>query len=54
MVRVRAGEMIVVPAGIDHKPFAQRPCSVLLVEPAGTVNTGNAGGEHTAPADDWI
>ncbi len=53
-VRLRPGEMIVVPAGMEHKPFAETSCSVLLIEPAGTVNTGDTGGDRTAPADDWI
>lgn len=52
--RVRAGEMIVVPRGVEHKPAAAGLCHVLLLEPAGTVNTGDAGGEKTAPADVWI
>src|SRR5215213_10142261 len=39
-VALRAGEMFVVPRGTEHKPFAARECAILLVEPAGTVNTG--------------
>jgi len=41
-VVVRAGEMIVVPRGIEHRPVADAECAVLLFEPAGMVNTGNA------------
>jgi mannose-6-phosphate isomerase-like protein (cupin superfamily) len=52
--RVRTGEMIVVPRGVEHKPAAEDVCHVLLLEPAGTVNTGDHGGERTAPADVWI
>jgi mannose-6-phosphate isomerase-like protein (cupin superfamily) len=37
-----AGQMIVVPRGVEHKPFAPDECSVLLFEPAGTLNTGDA------------
>lgn len=48
------GEMFVVPRGVEHRPVAQSECAVLLIEPAGTVNTGDAGGEMTAPADTWI
>ena len=36
------GQMIVVPRGVEHKPFAPDECSVLLFEPAGTLNTGDA------------
>lgn len=53
-VSLSGGEMLVVPKGVEHKPYAAGQCSVLLVEPAGTVNTGEAGGEMTAPADAWI
>jgi mannose-6-phosphate isomerase-like protein (cupin superfamily) len=53
-VEVGSGEMIVVPRGIEHKPRAADECQVLLVEPAGTVNTGDAGGELTSEADVWI
>ena len=40
--RVAAGEMIVVPRGMEHKPFVEHPCEVLLFERRGLVNTGNA------------
>jgi mannose-6-phosphate isomerase-like protein (cupin superfamily) len=53
-VTLKAGEMFVVPRGKEHKPFAESECRVLLIEPAGTVNTGEAGGEKTAPQDAWI
>jgi mannose-6-phosphate isomerase-like protein (cupin superfamily) len=53
-VPVGAGELIVVPRGVEHKPAAEGVCYVLLLEPAGTVNTGDRGGERTAPADAWI
>jgi mannose-6-phosphate isomerase-like protein (cupin superfamily) len=52
-VRLKAGEMYVVPRGVEHKPEAVRECRIMLVEPAGTVNTGDAGGTLTAQ-DDWI
>ena len=48
------GELCVVPKGIEHRPVAMLECSVLLVEPRGVVNTGEAGGELTAPNDAWI
>jgi mannose-6-phosphate isomerase-like protein (cupin superfamily) len=53
-VTLGPGEMIVVPRGVEHRPFAERECQLMLVEPAGTVNTGDAGGDLTAPADAWI
>lgn len=45
--RVRAGEFIVVPHGVEHCPKAEREVSVLLFEPASTLNTGDAGGALT-------
>jgi mannose-6-phosphate isomerase-like protein (cupin superfamily) len=48
------GEMFVVPKGLEHKPIADRECHILLVEPAGTVNTGDVVNEKTAANDVWI
>lgn len=53
-VRVKEGEMYVIPKGVEHKTSAESECHVMVVETAGTVNTGEAGGNKTAPADDWI
>src|SRR5215813_7143040 len=47
-VDLKAGEMFVVPRGVEHKPVARSECSMLLVEPVGTINTGDAGGPLTA------
>ena len=46
--------MFVVPKGVEHKPFAENECKIMVVEPQGVVNTGEAGGELTAPNDIWI
>ena len=46
--------MFVVPKGVEHRPSAEGECRVLLVEPAGVVNTGEAGGPQTAETDVWI
>ena len=53
-VELKAGEMFVVPKGAEHRPFAKRECKAMLVEPAGTINTGGAGGEMTANNNVWI
>ena len=53
-VVLHAGEMFVVPRGQEHRPRASGECKIMLIEPAGTVNTGDAGGERTAPNDVWI
>jgi len=52
-VTLKKGEMFIVPKGIEHRPVASSECHLLLIEPAGTVNTGNAGGKLTVDAD-WI
>lgn len=49
-----AGEMVIVPKGVEHKPYASDECHILLIEPQGTRNTGDAGGEMTAENDVWI
>ena len=53
-VAVKKGELFVVPKGVEHKTSAQRECHAMLIEPAGTVNTGTAGGDKTAPVNDWV
>jgi mannose-6-phosphate isomerase-like protein (cupin superfamily) len=53
-VELKAGEMLVVPKGAEHKPFAKKECKIMLVEPAGTINTGDAEGDLTAEDDVWI
>lgn len=53
-VTLREGDLYIVPRRIEHRPVADRECAILLVEPAGTVNTGDAGGERTQMGDAWI
>jgi len=53
-VDLSAGEMFVVPRGVEHKPYAEREVKLLLIEPRGVRNTGDEGGERTAPHDDWL
>jgi len=50
----KPGELFVVPKGVEHKPVAANECHILLVEPAGLVNTGDAESDLTAPNDVWI
>ncbi len=52
-VPLAAGELFVVPKGVEHMPVAEAECEVLLIEPAGTTNTGDAGGARTVDPD-WI
>lgn len=53
-VVLKKGEMLVVPRGVEHRPVAKEEVSVMLFEPAATVNTGNAGGEFTREKLDAI
>jgi mannose-6-phosphate isomerase-like protein (cupin superfamily) len=47
-VELDEGELFVVPCGVEHCPRAEEEAAVLLLEPIGTINTGDAGGALTA------
>lgn len=53
-VTLGPGEMVVVPKGVEHKPFAAREVKLMLIEPRGILNTGHEGGERTAQNDVWV
>lgn len=53
-VTLGPGEMFVVPKGVEHKPYAETEVRMMLIEPRGTLNTGDEGGERTAQNDLWI
>ena len=53
-VDISAGEMFVVPKGVEHKPYAEQEVKLLLIEPRGVLNTGHEGGDRTAANDVWI
>jgi mannose-6-phosphate isomerase-like protein (cupin superfamily) len=46
--------MFVIPKGVEHRPVAKNECKIMLVEPKGVVNTGDAGGQWTAENDVWV
>lgn len=52
-VTLSTGDLFVVPRGVEHCPHAEEECHVLLIEPVGVVNTGEAGGPQTAQPE-WI
>jgi mannose-6-phosphate isomerase-like protein (cupin superfamily) len=52
-IELKKGELCVVPKGIEHKPMANQECHIMIIEPQGTANTGDAGGDFTAD-DVWI
>lgn len=53
-VDLEAGSMIVVKRGEAHRPFAEHECKVMVIEPAGVINTGSECGPLTAENDVWI
>ena len=53
-IELDEGEMYVVPKGVRHKPCADSECRIMLVEPKGVVNTGEAESDMTAPNDEWV
>lgn len=46
-VALEAGEFLIVPRGVEHRPVAESEVEVLLFEPASTLNTGNVQNERT-------
>ena len=50
-VTLEPGELFVVPRGVEHCPVSEGDTQVLLIEPRGVVNTGDAGGELTVTAE---
>lgn len=53
-VLIGPGECYIVPKGVEHKPVAQEEVHCLLIEKAGTLNTGDQGGEKTVTQEEWI
>jgi mannose-6-phosphate isomerase-like protein (cupin superfamily) len=51
---LREGEFLVVPKGVEHRPVADEEVHIVLIEPAGTVNTGNLRNERTVEDPEWI
>jgi mannose-6-phosphate isomerase-like protein (cupin superfamily) len=47
IITVNAGEFLIMPKGIEHKPVANEEVEIMLFEPATTLNTGNVINEMT-------
>ena len=54
IVKVKSGEMYVIPKGVEHCTRADSECQAMIIEPRGVVNTGGANSELTADNDVWI
>jgi mannose-6-phosphate isomerase-like protein (cupin superfamily) len=54
-VEIAAGEMFVVPKGVEHRPWSADEVQVMLIEPRGVTNTGSSDdNDLTASSDVWI
>ena len=53
-VKLSEGELLVVPKGTKHRPFAHEEATIMLVEPRGVINTGDTDSDLTAKNDQWI
>ena len=53
-VVLQEGQMLVVPSGTEHRPLAEKECSVMLVETAGTLNTGDGPETEQSTSGTWI
>ena len=53
-IQINTGEMIVVPKGTKHRPYATEEAQIMLVEPKGVVNTGDIESDLTALDDQWV
>ena len=53
-VILKEGEIFVVPKGVEHKPNAEEECKIMIVEPRGVINTGDAESNLKASNDVWI
>ena len=51
---LEAGDFLIVPRGVEHKPVADIEAHVLLLEPKSTLNTGNLQNERTVIKREWI
>ena len=53
-VELNKGELYVVPKGVEHRPYAEDECQIMLIEPRGVINTGENKNDLTASNDVWI
>jgi len=53
-VEVNAGEMIVIPKGVEHKPSSENGYKAILIEPEGVSNTGDVKSDITIEKFEWV
>tara|TARA_A100001011_G_scaffold350311_1_gene389519 strand:+ start:449 stop:811 length:363 start_codon:yes stop_codon:yes gene_type:complete len=54
IIKLNSGELYVVKKGIEHKPFAEKECHIMIVEPKNISNTGNIKNKMTSKNNIWI
>ena len=53
-VKLSEGELFVVPKGLDHKPYSEKECKILVIEPKGVINTGDHECKFTVKKNIWV
>ena len=53
-ITLKDGELLVIPAGVEHKPVALKETDLLIFEPKTTLNTGNVQNERTVTDSEFI
>ena len=53
-VELSEGEMIVIPKGKKHKPYADKEAKIMIIEPKGVTNTGDVTNDFTTENDQWV
>lgn len=51
---INEGEMVIVPKGVEHKPYAEKEAHIMLFESKKTINTGDKNNKFTKLKEDWI
>ena len=54
LIKLSKVEMYVVLKGVEHKPFVEKECQIMLIKPKGVVNTGKIINDFTSPNDIWV
>lgn len=54
VVELGPGQFLIVPRGVEHRPVAPQEVQVLLFEPVGTLNTGDAADPRTVEDPEWL
>tara|TARA_B100000965_G_scaffold377655_1_gene371871 strand:+ start:150 stop:512 length:363 start_codon:yes stop_codon:yes gene_type:complete len=53
-IKLNKGELYIVPKGVEHKPYAENECHIMLIEPKGIKNTGDKSSKLTSKNDIWV